>query len=313
MSNSWLNQEERGNIFAMKLIAYLAVTFGRRIGRLLLYPVCLYFYLFAPQLRRASKTYLGLVFNRRPSWHQVYRHLFYFASTLLDRAFLMAGRQHYFIINKYGLDTLRNVIDGNRGCLFLGAHLGSFELVRFGGAKNWGLTINLMMYEENAQKIKHVVESIENGIQLKILPIGGIDSLIRAKDRLDKGEMLAILGDRTISDDKVITVPFFGKPVAFPTGPILAACVLKVPVVLFFGLYFGKNKYEEHFELFAEQIVIDRHHRERDILHWVEKFAQRLEHYCRKSPYCWFNFYDYWRLESKDLKKLPELTPSSHV
>ena len=148
----------------MKLIVFLAITFGRRVGRMLLYPVCFYFYLFAPQCRRASKIYLSLVFDRRPSWVQICRHLFYFASTLLDRAFLMAGHQHYFLINKYGLDTLRDVVDGNRGCLFLGAHHGSFELVRFGGAKNWGLTINLMMYEENAQMIKHVVESIDNGM-----------------------------------------------------------------------------------------------------------------------------------------------------
>jgi len=26
----------------------------------------------------------------------------------------------------------------------------------------------------------------------------------------------------------------------------------------------------------------------------VQKYVERLEHYCRLAPYNWFNFYDYW-------------------
>ena len=27
---------------------------------------------------------------------------------------------------------------------------------------------------------------------------------------------------------------------------------------------------------------------------WMQRYAARLEHYCRQAPYNWFNFYDFW-------------------
>jgi predicted LPLAT superfamily acyltransferase len=27
----------------------------------------------------------------------------------------------------------------------------------------------------------------------------------------------------------------------------------------------------------------------------IDRYAARLEHYCRLAPYNWFNFYDSWR------------------
>jgi predicted LPLAT superfamily acyltransferase len=92
MSRHWATQRERGSVFAMKLITWIAFTFGRRVSRALLYPVCLYFMLFAPAGVRASRQYLGRVFGRPATWREVFQHHFVFASVLLDRAFMLAGR-----------------------------------------------------------------------------------------------------------------------------------------------------------------------------------------------------------------------------
>jgi predicted LPLAT superfamily acyltransferase len=37
--------------------------------------------------------------------------------------------------------------------------------------------------------------------------------------------------------------------------------------------------------------------RDRDSMtrHVLQRYAERLEHYCRIAPYNWFNFYDFWR------------------
>jgi predicted LPLAT superfamily acyltransferase len=129
---------------------------------------------------------------------------------------------------------------------------------------------------------------------MKVIPIGTVDSLIRAKDRLDQGEWVGILGDRVVANDRLVRVPFLGSEATFPAGPFLVASALKVPVVLFTCLYLGGNRYREYFELFAEEIVIDRRHRDADLEKWVRRYAERLEYYCRLAPYNWFNFYDFW-------------------
>jgi predicted LPLAT superfamily acyltransferase len=70
--------------------------------------------------------------------------------------------------------------------------------------------------------------------------------------------------------------------------------MLKAPVLLFFGLYLGGNRYALHFELFADEIAIRRDHRDEDVQLWTQRYADRLEHYARLTPYNWFNFYDFW-------------------
>src|SRR5690606_5156948 len=94
------------------------------------------------------------------------------------------------------------------------------------------------------------------------------------------------------------TVDFLGKPAQFPTGPWQIAAALKVPVVLCFGLYRGGNRYELHFEVFAETLRVERANREASLNAIIQRYADRLAHYTRGAPYNWFNFYDFWQNNS---------------
>lgn len=294
MSGHWAEQRERGSVFAMKLITWIAFTFGRRASRVLLYPVCLYFMLLVPRSTRASRQYLARVFGRRPRWREIYRHYYSFASVLLDRAFLLAGRPVDLVIEGRNLELVKRLATHPQGSLLLGAHLGSFDVTRKVGNERRSIEVNMLMYEENARKVNAVIDSLGGRHHMKVIPIGAVDSLIRAKDRLEHGEWVGILGDRVIDHDRVVRVPFLGSEAAFPAGPFLVASALKVPVVLFACLYLGGNRYCEHFELFAEEIILDRRQRQADLEKWVRRYAERLEYYCRLAPYNWFNFYDFW-------------------
>ena len=293
MRKSWDNHQERGSVLAMRLITWVALTIGRPIARILLFPVCLYFYIFIPRARRASNEFLTRVFHRPARISEVFRHFYWFASTILDKIYMFKGDCRKFELNKYGINVLRDVA-ARQGCLFVGSHLGSFDIVRISGTRRWNMIFNIMMYEENAKKIQKVVSSLDKSIHVKVLPIGGIDSLIRAKECVDRGEMLAILADRTLSGDKIVEVDFMGDKIHLPSGPFLTAAALKTPVILFFPLYMGGNRYEVHFELFSEAITLSRGSRDKDLQQWVQRYADRLEHYCRYAPYNWFNYFDYW-------------------
>ncbi len=70
--------------------------------------------------------------------------------------------------------------------------------------------------------------------------------------------------------------------------------MLELPIVLAFGIYRGGNRYDLHFELFAQSIQIPRSARAAQLHEYAARFAARLEHYTRLYPYNWFNFYDFW-------------------
>ena len=66
------------------------------------------------------------------------------------------------------------------------------------------------------------------------------------------------------------------------------------PIILFFGLYRGGNRYEIHFEKLFEGVTLNRDRRAAEIQNWTQRYVDRLEHYTRLAPYNWFNFYPFW-------------------
>jgi predicted LPLAT superfamily acyltransferase len=117
-------------------------------------------------------------------------------------------------------------------------------------------------------------------------------------ERVENGELVAILADRVGLNDKQIEVPFLGETARFPTGPFLLASLLKCPVYLVFGLYYEPNRYELFCEPFAERIELPRPQRQAALQAVVQRYAARLEHYARLAPDNWFNFFDFWKRPS---------------
>jgi predicted LPLAT superfamily acyltransferase len=126
----------------------------------------------------------------------------------------------------------------------------------------------------------------------------GALTALAIKEALDEGSPVTLLVDRARPGNAVTTVDFLGAPAPFPTTPWMLAAALKVPVVLCFGLYRGGNRYDLHFELFAETLTIERSGREACLNAVIQRFADRLAHHAREAPYNWFNFYDFWQLQS---------------
>ena len=126
----WLDYRERGSRSATQFMKWLALRCGRRVARLLLVPICGYFLAFSPRARSTSRQYLALALGRPPRLADLWRHYFTFATTVLDRVYFIAGQFERFDIEVRGVDLLRRTLARGRGCLLLGAHLGSFELLR---------------------------------------------------------------------------------------------------------------------------------------------------------------------------------------
>ena len=103
-----------------------------------------------------------------------------------------------------------------------------------------------------------------------------------------------MLGDRATANEKTTQCNFLGAPATFPAGPILLASMTHCPVILFFGLYRGGNRYEIYFEHFADEIELARDRRIEGIEEWMQRYVARVEHHARSAPYNWFNFYPFW-------------------
>lgn len=294
MSITWKKQRERGSTLALRLILWIALNLGRNSARLLLHPITLYFLLTGSAQRKASKQFLELALNRKPHLSDVAKHIHTFSSTILDRVFLLAENKDTFDVNYHHPEIVVDMAKQGRGCILLGSHLGSFEILRSMAKLEHHIPVKILMYPQQNERITQIFAEINPGMAQTVIPLGRTDTLIRVAEEISNGALVGMLGDRTDENDKPTHCTFFGKQTTFSEGPMLLASVLKVPVILFYGLYRGGNRYDIYFELLAEQVTVERKHRSADIQKWTQRYVARLEHYARLAPYNWFNFYDFW-------------------
>ncbi|MFC7408810.1 acyl-CoA synthetase [Hydrogenophaga atypica] len=276
-------------------MVWISLSFGRRMGRVVLHGIAVYFVLFAPAARRASRAYLHKVLGRWATWRDGYRHVFSFASTIHDRIYLLNDRFDLFDVEVVGDKAVLEQLQRQPGALLMGAHLGSFEVLRAMGRGKKGLRVAMLMYEQNARKLNATLAAINPKAMQDIISLGHLESMLEVRDKLDQGFLVGMLADRSLNDDPALSVEFLGEPAAFPLGPWRMAALLKRPVFLMAGLYLGGNRYQLHFEPLADFSHVKRGDRDAAIHNAVQAYADSLARLCQLAPYNWFNFFDFWQ------------------
>jgi len=290
----WLRQRERGSIWLLRLMTLFSLALGRRAGRVVLYFIAAYFFLFAPSARRASIAYLRRVLGREPTARDRFRHLMTFATTIHDRVYLLNDRFELFDITVEGEELMRERVRAGSGAFLLGAHLGSFEVTRAVGRLQPGLRVAMAAYEGNARKINAMLAAINPRLAGETVGLGSVEAMLRVRGLLDEGVFVGMLGDRTPGGEATEVVEFLGEGARFPIGPMRLAALLGRRVILMVGVCLGGNGYRVVFEQIADFSGVQRGEREGAVREAVERYARRLESYCLQYPHNWFNFFDFW-------------------
>lgn len=286
----WTKRAERGSTWLIHLIAWLARVVGRPVCRLLLYPIVLYFMLFDGNTRRASAAFLRAARGHPTRWRDSFNHIYCFAATLLDRVYLARGEFSRFDLQIEGLEILDAALRQGRGCLLVGAHLGSFDLLLLAHRSMDGRPVSILMRHDPRSRVRRIA-GIDDRL-LDIIQVGQPDSYLRAYDALSRGHVVGVLADRADGGAQAV-VPFLDRPAALPTAPHILAARAQAPVVACFGLYEGGNRYRIEFvDLGAPPPANTRG---AALTPFVARYAALLEAYAVRYPLNWFNFYDYWQ------------------
>jgi predicted LPLAT superfamily acyltransferase len=291
---AWTRRAERGSMAMLKLMTRVSLALGRRASRLLLHGIAAYFFLSTPGDRAHTYEYLRRALGRRPTARDRYRRIFAFATAIHDRLFLLNDRYDLFDVTIEGEDVARAALSTGQGALLMGAHLGSFEVIRSVGHRQAGLEVAMAMYADNARKINAALTAINPALKLDVIALGHVSAMLQIRSRLEAGAVVGLMGDRSFSSDECQTVEFLGAPARFPTGPMRLACMLQRPVYFMAGLYLGGNRYRVVFEPIADFSATPREARAAAIAQAICRYASLLERRCRSAPYNWFNFFDFW-------------------
>ncbi len=292
----WAEQGERGNRFALQVIAWIALHLGRRLSRAVLVPVVAYFYLSSPKARRASATFLSRIAGHGHGAGAVFRHLYTFAAVTLDRIYFLNGRLDLFNVK---IEDAQNQALGTAtrgvGMFLMGAHMGSFESVRSIARQHPDLRMVLLMYEDNARNIKQLLSAINPQAEQDIIALGQPSAMLQVRDQLKEGALIGVLADRSLESAGNVQVNFLGQNAQFPLGPFRLAAMLKHPVFFMVGLYEGGNRYTIHLEPVMDFSSVGPAEREQASRAALVRYVQLIEQHCLRAPANWFNFFNFWQ------------------
>jgi predicted LPLAT superfamily acyltransferase len=181
--------------------------------------------------------------------------------------------------------------------MLVGAHLGNLEVCR-ALAEIGEVTMNVLVHTKHAEHFNRLLGEA-GATNLRLIQVSELDPaiMLQLHERLERGEWLAIAGDRVpLHGGRSVTVDFLGHPAKFPQGPWLLAGLLKCPVNLLMCL-------KHPTATIADPRTLRRRHqwkrsdREQVIHQWATRYAERLSHYCLEAPQQWFNFYPFWKTD----------------
>ncbi|WP_305422283.1 glycosyltransferase family 2 protein [Photobacterium leiognathi] len=310
----WSSHAERGTILGIKTLLAVYSLLGRKAFNVLLKAVMGYYYITGKKARKASEDYLEQLESYAsdnqlalPSKLNSYDHLLSFTHTMLDKLVAWKGDYSENNLTIHGDEHFNELAKRQQGIVVLGSHLGNLELCRALSSRHPDIKINALVFTEHAERFNAVLKAINPDSDLNLIQVNelGADTAIMLQQKVEQGEWVVIVGDRTsvTKEQRVVWADFLGKPAPFPQGPFILASVLKVPVYTLFGLRDDSQAtphFDVYFEPFSEQLILPRKTRETALQETVQQYASRLESYTIKAPLQWYNFFNFWQLSGKN-------------
>jgi len=304
-SSHWARMAEAGNYVGIVFIYWIFRCLGRRVFRVILFPVVVYFYIARREARLASRDYLEHlyqsspgIFSSPPGLMTSFRHFQQFGEAALDKAIAWSGKLPEGCIDVVDEQAYRAMFEGTRGRLIIGSHLGNLEFCRGFASQHREVLINALVYDHHAINFNRVISRLNPKSRVRLFQVTelSISTMLSLKNKIDNGEWVVIAGDRIPVIGGVRRtgqVDFLGAPAPFPIGPYILASTLQCPVNLLFAYRQG-DRVKVNFETFADRIMLNRAQRDTQLRQWAQKFADRLAENCRAAPLQWFNFYPFW-------------------
>ncbi|QKJ86715.1 glycosyltransferase family 2 protein [Paramixta manurensis] len=307
----WSLMPERKGQAGLRFMLAVYQHCGKRPFTLLLWPVTAVYWLSGRQQRNASRHWLQQIRVwaaqqqvSLPTRLSSYRHFLRFGESMLEKVASWRGdlRWGKEIDFAPGAEAAINAAKPG-GRLILASHLGDIEACRALAQQVSGLVINALVFTDNAQRFRSTLEEIAPQAGVNLIPVSDIgpETAILLQEKIEAGEWVAIVGDRTAINRqrggvrRVVWSDFLGRPAPFPQGPFVLAAALRCPVLLMFALR-HQGKLQLYCESFADPLLLPRANRPQALQHAVDRYAERLAHHALIAPLDWFNFYDFWAL-----------------
>ena len=195
-----------------------------------------------------------------------------------------------------GTEELSRLVEQRRkegsGCLFVTAHLGSWEVIGWMLSKLSTSKCHVLARRPNCKALRRFFEKFRDRLQMEVLFADRPLILRDMVKALKSGGALAVCMDQRPAGGRRVSVDFFGRKTDFVCGPAIAATIANCPVVAVFCVRKGPMRYE----LISKEVV-GFNHGITDTQALTQKMAREIERAVEMFPEQWTWHYDRWKEE----------------
>jgi predicted LPLAT superfamily acyltransferase len=298
----WASLSENTFVAGTWLLWGVYRVFGRALFRVCLYPVVACYWVANPSARAASLQYLQRVqvaygvIGHAPGWRDTLRHLFSFADTLLDKLLAISARYPFERVRCEGLDAVRQTLDGGRGAIIVTAHVGCLELCRALAREHGEIALTVLVHTVHAERFNRILQRLDPGSRVRLLQVTEVSAAtaVLLRDSIERGELVAIVGDRVpVHPSKTTTLPFLGVDAPLPVGAYVLAALLQCPLIFMACVREGAG-HVVVCERLADKVELPRGRRDEALREMAQRYVRSLEAIVRRAPFDWFNFFPFW-------------------
>ena len=250
--------------------------------------VVFFYFLFAASSRNAAYHYFRESYGQcklLASWN-VYLLFRKFGQIIVDRFAFYAGKRFHFEIE--GNEYITRALEHGKGCIFLSAHIGNYELAGYAFKSKTPMYVLLYGGEKGTimENRKKYFEA--NGIHI-IIPDDDWQYLNMINDILHKGYIFTLFADRIFGSKKTLPVSVLHRETVLPKGPFALAAMYEYADVL--SVFTMKQSYKRY-KVYVCPLKADTPQ------DYARQFAQHLTERIIQHPHQWFNLYEFWQRKS---------------
>ena len=314
----WSQHKEHAAGYAqLKFLIILFRCFPVIILRIIAFPVGFFYFLFSKSGRTASRRFLQKISpmveepklaKKCLSFFGPLRHIISFALALVERIQSWGGKYCLEDVHSYDDDIveLKRGLENGQGAFLIFSHLGNAELLR--GLLNKDQTgvsrkipVTAIIDMKVSAHFSRMLKELNPQSSMDVIGADEIDpnSAVLIEDRIAAGGLVLVTGDRTSIGGKNLMIPFLGKDAPFPSGVFYLAALINAPIYFVFGLRRKALSLKPEYNMYVHKnnLSFDCPRKEklkRSVL-LADSFVELLERYCKKQPYQWYNFFDFWQ------------------
>ncbi len=284
----------KGNHFGYLIFIQAMRFFGLRSAYFILFFVALYYVLFSNTNKFILDYFRNtLKYSIFKSYISLYKNYYILGQTIIDKFAAMSGLGSKFLINYSGIEYLKEIDKNGTGAILLSAHIGNYEIASH-HLKELKTPVNIIMYDGEQKAIKETLDNSGFKRSSNIIYIKeDLSHIFEIANKLLNKEIIIMHADRFQKDMKTFDTMVMGRMASLPLGPFQIISKFKnVPIAFVFGFKQGTFNYDLYTTspFFSADLTLTE---------IVEKYTKAIEIKIEKYPLQWFNYFYFWKLNSK--------------